>query len=81
MTVTNNSVPATTDASGNPNGNVPQSYHVKVYNDKGKILKSAQNEHGAPDVTISTADIPDGNYFLHVIQGNSVIEKQVMVRH
>ncbi|MDP9048262.1 MAG: T9SS type A sorting domain-containing protein [Bacteroidota bacterium] len=81
MTVTNNKIPAATDPSGNPNGNVPQSYQVKVYDDKGKIIKSAQNEHGSPDVTVSTADMPNGNYFLHIIQGSNVIEKQVMIRH
>jgi hypothetical protein len=80
MTVTNNSIPATTDVSGNPNGNTPQSYQVVVYNDKGKILKSA-SQNGSPDVTFATDDMPDGNYFLHIIQGSSVIEKQVMVRH
>ncbi|MDB5124500.1 MAG: prcA [Mucilaginibacter sp.] len=81
MTVTNNSIPAATDVSGNPNGNVPQSYQIVVYNDKGKIVKSAKNEHGSPDVTVSTGDMPDGNYFLHIIQGSNVVEKQVMVRH
>ncbi|MDB5131716.1 MAG: Protein of unknown function precursor [Mucilaginibacter sp.] len=81
MTVTNNNIPVTGDAAGNPNGTVPQSYRIVVYNDKGQILKSAKNENGNASVNIGTADIPDGNYFLHIMQGSNVIEKQVMVRH
>jgi hypothetical protein len=60
---------------------VPQSYRIEVYNDKGQILKSAQNENGSASVNIGTADMANGNYFLHIIQGKNVIEKQVMVRH
>lgn len=81
MTVTNNSIPATMDASGNPNGNVPQSYRILVYNDKGQILKSAQNANGNTSINIGTADLANGNYFLHIIQGKNVIEKQIVVQH
>jgi hypothetical protein len=81
MTVTNNSIPATMDASGNPNGNVPQSYRILVYNDKGQILKSAQNANGNASINIGTADLANGNYFLHIMQGKNVIEKQIVVQH
>jgi hypothetical protein len=81
MTVTNNNIPATSDASGNPNGTVPQWYRIVVYNDKGQILKSAKNENGNASVNIRTADMANGNYFLHIIQGKNVIEKQIVVQH
>ncbi len=81
MTVTNNNIPATTDASGNSTGIVPQSYQIIVYNNTGNILRSAQNANGNSSITFATGDIANGNYFLHVIQGNNVIEKQIIIQH
>jgi hypothetical protein len=81
MTVTNNNIPAITDAAGNANGTVPQSYKIVVYNANGSILKKAHNVNGDANITFRTADIPNGNYFLHVIQGANVIEKQIIIQH
>jgi len=81
MTVTNNNIPAATDATGNTTGIVPQAYRVVVLNSTGNVLKSAQNANGDSSVTFTTADLPNGNYFLHVIQGTNVIEKQIIIQH
>ena len=81
MTVTNNNIPAVTDAAGNSTGIVPQSYQIIVYNSNGNVLTSAQNTNGNSSITFATADIANGYYFLHIIQGSNVIEKQIIIQH
>ncbi len=56
------------------------SFSVELYNDKGKVLKSGKSANGKA-VVLNTADIPNGNYFLHVIDGKQVTKKQVVIQH
>jgi len=57
------------------------SFSVELYNDKGKVLRSGKTGNGNQNVVLSTADVPNGNYFLHVIDGKEVIKKQVVIQH
>jgi len=57
------------------------SFSVELYNDKGKVLRSGKTGNGNQNVVLSTVDIPNGNYFLHVIDGKEVIKKQVVIHH
>lgn len=59
---------------------VVKSYNVILYNDKRKILRTAKSEKGEA-VKLNTADIPNGNYFLHIIEGKEVIKKQIIIQH
>ncbi|MEX8549114.1 MAG: T9SS type A sorting domain-containing protein [Mucilaginibacter sp.] len=56
------------------------SFSVELYNDKGKVLKSGKSSNGK-GVVLNTADIQNGNYFLHVKDGKEVIKKQVVIHH
>lgn len=57
-----------------------KSYDVILYNDKGKILRSAKSTKGEA-VKLNTVEIPNGNYFLHIIEGKEVTKKQVIIQH
>jgi len=81
MAVTNNSVLPATDASGNPLPGAPKSYSLVVLDSTGKTLVSKQNQDGSPTITFSTAKIANGHYFIHVIQGTKVVEKQIVIQH
>ncbi|WP_419801432.1 T9SS type A sorting domain-containing protein [Mucilaginibacter sp.] len=59
---------------------VVNSYDVVLYNDKGKILRSAKSKKGEA-VKLVTADIPNGNYFLHITEGKEVTKKQIIIQH
>jgi len=56
------------------------SFSVELYNDKGKVLKSGKSANGK-GVVLNTADIQNGNYFLHVKDGKEVTKKQVIIQH
>lgn len=61
-------------------GNSYENYKVSLYNEKGKVLKSGISIKGK--IKISTADIPNGIYFLHVINGDDIIKKQkIIINH
>jgi len=68
----------TSDAVSSPSS--AKSYNVILYNDKGKILRSSKSEKGEA-VKLNTADIPNGNYFLHILEGKETTKKQVIIQH
>ncbi|WP_299291991.1 T9SS type A sorting domain-containing protein [uncultured Mucilaginibacter sp.] len=69
---------ATSDAS--TQSKTLNTFSVELYNDKGKVLKSGKSANGK-GVVLNTADILNGNYFLHVKDGKELIEKQVIIQH
>jgi len=81
MSVTNNSVLPPTNASGNAFASIPKNYQLVLLDNLGNSLVSMHNQNGNATVTFSTANIPNGHYFIHIIQGSQVIEKQVVIQH
>ncbi|RYE26635.1 MAG: hypothetical protein EOP45_03615 [Sphingobacteriaceae bacterium] len=59
----------------------PKSFEIKLYDNKAKIWRSAKNKDSARSLVIDTRDIPKGNYFLHIIEGKSVIKQQIIIEH
>ncbi len=79
QSASNSSNPAaTSDAS--MQSKTLNSFSVELYNDKGKVLKSGKSANGK-GVVLNTADIQNGNYFLHIKDGKELIEKQVIIQH
>lgn len=70
----------TSTANSSTNSKTLNSFSVELYNDKGKVLKSGKSANGK-GVVLNTADIQNGNYFLHVKDGKEVIKKQVIIQH
>lgn len=65
------------DGSGIETG----SYHLKLYDNKGKVLAAVRSSGKNKETKIDTREIPNGNYFLHIIQGKNMIKKQVIIQH
>ena len=57
------------------------SYHLKLYDDKGKVLAAVKSNGKNKETKINTRDIPNGNYFLHITEGRNIIKKQVIIQH
>jgi pimeloyl-ACP methyl ester carboxylesterase len=56
-------------------------FEIILYNDKGKRITQQKNETGNNDITLNTQNLPIGTYFLHIIDGNDVIKKQIVIQH
>lgn len=56
-------------------------FEVKVFTDKGSLVKSFRNERNGKNLSFSMADLPNGNYFIHVINDKKVTKKQIIVQH
>lgn len=57
-----------------------KSFSAELYNDKGKAIRSGKNGSNSK-IVFNTQDIPNGNYFLHIIDGKEVTKKQVIIQH
>ncbi|WP_419802358.1 T9SS type A sorting domain-containing protein [Mucilaginibacter sp.] len=64
QTASDSSNPAATSDAGTQSKTL-NSFSVELYNDKGKVLKSGKSNNGK-GVVLNTADVQNGNYFLHV---------------
>lgn len=69
------------DEQSNKENRVVKNYEVRIFNEKGKMVKSAKNTSGSSIITISTSDIENGTYFLHIIDGKEIIKKQIIIQH
>lgn len=56
-------------------------FEIKLMDDKGLVLKSAKTEGNKNAINISTEDIPNGTYFLHILNNGKTIKKQVVAQH
>ncbi|HTN19156.1 MAG TPA: T9SS type A sorting domain-containing protein [Pelobium sp.] len=56
-------------------------FEIKLLDNKGLVLKSAKSEGSKNSINISTEDIPDGTYFLHILNNGKSIKKQIIVQH
>jgi hypothetical protein len=84
MTIVNNNISTGQNvASGAANTSMltAQKYSVTLFDNKSRVLVSSQNKNGDAAITISTSNIPNGIYFLHIKQGSTTIKKEVIVKH
>ncbi len=56
-------------------------FEIMLYDDKGKLITQQKNEVGNKDITIDTQNLPNGTYFLHILDGKEVIKKQIIIQH
>ncbi len=57
------------------------SYRIKLLNNKGQVLREVVNDAAKTATKLDIGNIQNGTYFLHIIDGNKVIKKQVIIRH
>lgn len=55
-------------------------YKVELINNKGEKMRTGQSKD-SKTLTLDTKTIPNGFYFLHIIEGNNVIKKQIIIEH
>ncbi|MCX2495523.1 alpha/beta hydrolase [Pedobacter sp. PF22-3] len=60
-------------------GNVP--FEAIIYNDKGRMLKQIKSKTSIEPSKISVADLPNGTYYLHIIENTKVIKSQLLIQH
>ncbi|KQN32350.1 hypothetical protein ASE92_17235 [Pedobacter sp. Leaf41] len=56
-------------------------FSVKLFDDKGKLIKGGQKGVDSSSVVLGTSDLPNGTYFLHILKDKAVIKKQIIVQH
>jgi hypothetical protein len=56
-------------------------FSMKLYNDKGKEVSSANNNSEENSYSLDTSKLPDGNYFLHITDDKETIKKQIIIKH
>ncbi len=56
-------------------------FEILLYDDKSNIINQQKNEVGTKEIKINTQNLPNGNYFLHILNGNQKIEKQIVIQH
>lgn len=66
---------------GTPKDGSNPEFLVRLYNEKGNILRSAKNPKGSKGVKLEIADVPNGTYYLHIIKGKDVFRKQIIIQH
>jgi hypothetical protein len=55
-------------------------FEIKLFNSKGEAIHSAKS-NGKSDITVNTRSIPEGAYILHIIEGEKIISKHVIIEH
>jgi len=55
-------------------------YKYKIYDRKGLILKEGEAKNGG-NVKIDLRNLPNDNYFLHIVVGDEKIISQIVVQH
>ncbi|RLJ80325.1 T9SS type A sorting domain-containing protein [Pedobacter alluvionis] len=54
---------------------------IQILDDRGKVIKSLPNKGKQTKLTLTTADLPNGRYFLHVYKGKEITKKQIIIKH
>lgn len=54
---------------------------ANLYNEKGEKLKTGESINSGETITFDTRNIPNGTYYLHIIEGKETIKKQVIIKH
>jgi hypothetical protein len=60
---------------------VKKDFEVKLIDSRGKIWGAARNTSIENKVKLNTTDIPDGTYYLHILDGKESIRKQIIIKH
>jgi hypothetical protein len=60
---------------------IPLNFEIELYDDEGKKVKAMKSSMNNKDIVIDTHNLPNGNYFLHKIEGKEVIKKQIIIIH
>ncbi|TCD28651.1 T9SS type A sorting domain-containing protein [Pedobacter psychrodurus] len=56
-----------------------KAFQIRLLDSKGKVLRNGSAMSGKATVNIES--IPDGNYFIHILDGKEMIKKQVIIKH
>jgi hypothetical protein len=56
-------------------------FEIELYDDNGKKVKSTKNNPNEKDIIINTQNLPNGNYFLHILDGKEIFKKQIIIQH
>lgn len=78
------SINSTNDIGNNVITNANQfkvNFEIELYDDKGKKVSALKNNLSDKEIVIDTRDLPNGNYYLHIIDGTEVIKKQIVITH
>lgn len=59
----------------------PILYDVVLYDNKSNKVIVQKNSMLNNNITLNTQNLPDGNYFLHIIDGKEKIIKQIVMQH
>ena len=59
---------------------ITEDFEAKLLDEKGKILLQGKNKKGSK-VVLKTKDIPNGTYYLHIVDGEEVITNQIIIKH
>lgn len=54
-------------------------YEIQIWNEQGIRVKTIQTDQKQP--VISTRDLPNGRYILHVVQDGKTTKQQFLIRH
>ena len=56
-------------------------FSIRLYDNKSRMLRSGTNNSSDNTFTMDIQDIPDGTYFLHIIEGKKVEKRQIIIQH
>jgi len=62
-----------------PQARIAGNVELKLYNSCGLLVRSQTMGMMTRQTTINTAGLPEGNYFLHIIVDNRVVERQIII--
>jgi hypothetical protein len=54
-------------------------YEITLYDNQGQLRRSASLKEGA--LQLSTANLPEGEYYIHVLQGKELFTKRIIIKH
>lgn len=59
---------------------VPAPYTVKLFNEKGTLIKTTANKSGTGPVTLNTSALKPGLYYVQIIADGKTTRKTIMIR-
>lgn len=70
-----------TETTGAQSKKAPKKeFEVELLNNKGEKVRIGKS-NGNGSLILNTQAIPEGNYYLHILDGNKIIKKQVIIGH
>ncbi|KQM75240.1 hypothetical protein ASE74_20695 [Pedobacter sp. Leaf216] len=60
---------------------VGQDFSAKLYNGKGILLREGKTDQFSKEVSLQVSDLPNGTYFVHILEGTQKTMKQVIIQH